>query len=196
MLDTLQNTILSGQLQATGYLLLYLAVLIEGPVATLLGATLAASGRLHVGYAFIAVMAGNMSADLGWYFAGHAGRFAALEQKLPGLHRFDDQINRLLCVVKKHPFKILASSKLYFGIAAIPALVAAGMAHISWRRLLPILFLCELIWSGVLFCLGYFLSNSLPVLYEGLEDVTLAAAGLLFISVVLASLWILYRKND
>jgi membrane protein DedA with SNARE-associated domain len=195
MPEQLLTNPLLASLHLSGYLLLFLAVLIEGPVATLAGAALAASGTLHIGWTVIVVMSGNLTADIGWYLIGRAGRFATMEKKLPGLHRFDVQVRRLLITVREHPVKILVTSKLWFGVAAIPALIAAGMARIRWQKLLPVGICCEIIWSGSLFLLGYYLTNSLPSLANGLEEATIIATLLLLVATILVTIWTLLKKK-
>lgn len=190
MVDLLYGRGMNFSFQHTGYLLLYFAVLVEGPVATFAGATLAASGTLQPAYSFLAICTGNMSGDIAWYLIGHAGRFADLRKRLPGLQQFDRQLDEIKGKIKQHPRMILLSGKLWFGVAAIPALIGLGMARVEWQKLLPVLVCCEILWSGTLFTIGYLLAGSLPLLSDDWQNITSLAAA----SLVAATLPFLYGK--
>lgn len=145
-----------GSLESIQYLLISLAVFIEGPLATVVAAAIAAGGALKPGGVFLAAGIGNLAADFSWYALGYAGRYTGVIQRLPWLRNQGKMIDFAGEQMRTRPIRILVASKLWFGVAVIPALIATGLLHVSWYRLLPAAAACEIVWTGGLVLTGYF----------------------------------------
>lgn len=184
MLHEMLKAVASGtivtHLGFASYFLVFLLVLIEGPVTTLAAAALAGAGRLDPWGVFFAAGAGNLSADGLWYLIGYAGRLDTVRKRLPGFTRFDARIRALEKRLQKDGVKLLVVSKLSFGIAAIPVLIAAGLAKVSWRRILAAAGSCQVLLGGAMVAAGYFMGKSAVRHRLGLE------AGLFFGGLLLA----------
>ncbi|MFN2195327.1 MAG: DedA family protein [Anaerolineales bacterium] len=149
-----------GQVAPLGiwsYLLLMVLIVIEGPIATLLGGAAAAAGMLNplgvLGFA----MFGNLSADAFWYTFGVSTQRV---WSLPFLRRYHRLIESLKVDMQRHAVKIIFLAKLSFGMT-VPALIAAGAAHVPWRRWFPVVILGETLITGSLLLIGYFATQSL-----------------------------------
>lgn len=141
------------------YAALMLAVMVEGPVAILVGATAASSGFLNPVPVFVAASLGNLFGDLAWYLLGFSGKLEwAL--KLRFLHLDLRKITFLKEAIAKNAVKILAIAKLTNGLI-VPALIATGLARVSLRRWFPIIFITNLITTGVFVALGFFTAVNL-----------------------------------
>src|SRR5512145_526699 len=104
----------SGQVPHLGgwnYVFLAFAVIVEGPIATLLGAAAASAGLLKVQAVFIAAAIGNLTADLLWYSIGYFGKlewvlrigkhFGLRQKHLDQVQQgFQDQLPKLLIIAK------------------------------------------------------------------------------------------------
>lgn len=183
--DFWQNVAI-GQLQSMGhwsYILLAILVLVEGPIATLLGAAAAAAGVMNPYLVFLAASIGNLSADTLWYFLGYSGRIEWLIEhgRFLGIRRA--HIERLQKDMHTHARKILFVAKITASFS-IPALIAAGLLRVPWRKTFPVLFLGECLWTGGLVVLGYHYSASLKRLEAGVQ--ALIAAGTLLFLLLLA----------
>ena len=179
------NDLALGQLQQLGnwnYVLLAFLVLIEGPIATLLGAVAAASGVLNPYLVFVAASVGNLSADTLWYLLGYTGRIEWLVEhgRWLGIRRV--HIERLKADMHAHARAILFIAKITASFS-IPALVTAGLTRVPWRRTFPVLFLGECIWTGGLVVIGYHYSASLKRLEAGVQ-VIIALGTILFLALV------------
>lgn len=170
------------------YILLALLVAIEGPSATILGAVMASTGALRLPWVFVAASAGNLSADVSWYLLGSLGRLQALSQRFGWVRKREAQIMRLEHEMKQHALKILLVAKLTLGLV-VPALIAAGIARVPWRRWFPIIFIAECIWTGGLVLAGFHLTEYIRQLEIGLE--VLAIAGTVAVAGIL--IWIIRR---
>ncbi|WP_213992925.1 hypothetical protein [Sodalis sp. dw_96] len=137
-----------------GYAALFIAALIEGPMATLFGAALASQGLLHLGGVYTVAVAGDLTGDLILYGLGMSGRITAL----PWCRRFDLGRRRLEPLVQRfriHPGRILVTAKLTH-VAGFVVLVSAGAARIPVWLFLGFNLLATLPKSGLLVLLGFF----------------------------------------
>lgn len=175
------------------YLVLAFLVAIEGPVATLLGAAAASAGLMRPWLVFIAAAAGNLTADSLWYTLGYAGK---LEWALRFGRRLGLQprmLERLEQGMHEHAAKILFMAKLTVSFM-IPSLIAAGLVKVRWRRWFPALFVGEMIWTGSLMLIGYYATEAIKRVEQGVEYFMLGLA-LVF---VLFMLWVgrrVFRKR-
>jgi membrane protein DedA with SNARE-associated domain len=183
LLQTFVFYLKSGQLPQLGYwtyILLAALVAIEGPVATLLGAVAASAGLMRPIFVFAAAAIGNLTADTLWYSLGYLG-------KTDWLHRFGrrlgirpDLLEHLKHNMITHATKVLFLAKLTLSFV-IPALIAAGLLRVPWRRWFPTLVAAETLWTGSLVLIGYYTTEAIKRVEQGIEYAVLAAS-LLFVT--------------
>ncbi len=140
------------------YFLLFLAVLVEGPIATLAAAALAAKegSGLAIGLVIPVAIISNLIADFLWYFFGRLGKGRLPLRLMPG--STESNLKRIQTVqihLRDHGLWYFVAAKLSLGLAVIPVLLAMGLAKVSLSRLLPVAVACELIWTGALALTGY-----------------------------------------
>jgi membrane protein DedA with SNARE-associated domain len=181
LIELLQNFstyLKSGNLPQLGYwnyVLLAVLVAVEGPIATLLGAAAASAGWMRPVPVFLAAAAGNLTADTLWYSLGYAGKADWL---LHGGRRLGIQrqhLERLQSSMRRHAVKILFFAKLSMSLI-IPSLIAAGLARAPWRRWFPAVFGAEMIWTGSLVVIGYYATEAIKHVTQGLEYLALAGS--------------------
>ncbi len=163
------------------YVLLALMTLIEGPLATLLGAMAASGGILKPEFVFLAAATGNLCADTLWYSLGYLGKTEWLLRHGRRLGISEAHILRLEESMQKHARKILLIAKLTLSFS-IPALIAAGLARVPWRRWFSTIVIGEIVWTGLLVLVGYHLTLSLRRMEVGLQII--AGVGLVFFVLV------------
>jgi membrane protein DedA with SNARE-associated domain len=176
LLHNFSSYLRSGQLPQLGYwtyFLLALLVAFEGPIATLLGAAAASAGLMRPGLVFLAASAGNLTADTLWYTLGYIGKIEWLLRfgRRLGIQRAS--LERLQQGMHEHAAKILFIAKLTVSFM-IPSLIAAGLMKIPWRRWFPAVFGGEMIWTGSLVLIGYFATEAIKRVEQGLEYLVLA----------------------
>ncbi len=130
-LDTLQALV-----QAHGLWLLAAAAVIEGPIATVIGAYAASLGLLNVVAVYLVCVLGDMIGDALLYGLGRFGL-----QYLPGRWRVGLGLNRSRRMVLSEHFRVKGGRTLLFGKLAhspgMAVLIAAGAARMQF---LPFLF--------------------------------------------------------
>jgi len=185
-LGLLQNCwhgLAQGEIQQFGgwsYLLLARLVAVEGPIVTLLGAVAASTGLLRPGLVFLAASAGNLTADALWYSLGYMGQVEWLKRFGGWVGVRPEYISWLEQNMQTHAVKILFVAKLTLSLA-LPALIAAGLSRIPWRRWFSTIFAAECIWTGGLVLIGYYLSQFVQQLERGAQ---IAAIAILIIAVI------------
>jgi membrane protein DedA with SNARE-associated domain len=178
----------TGQLSGFGlgnwsYLLIVLAVVFEGPVATLFSATAVSSGLLNPVPVFLAVVAGNLIGDTFWYSMGRLGNpdwFSRYGRRLgvtpQRLEQFQD-------AVQQRAPKFVFLTKLMSSLI-IPTLIATGLSRVPWRRWVPSLIAAEAVKSTCLLLIGYFFGSTI-MQFEGAFKFAPLVAVLLFLLLIL-----------
>ena len=180
------QTLRNGQLPQLGswtYILLAALVAVEGPFATLLGAAAASAGFMKPGWVFIAAATGNLSADSLWYTLGYLGRIDWLLRFGKKLGIRVDVLERLESGMRQHATRILFVGKLTLS-GMIPALIAAGLVKAPWRRWFPAIFIGEMLWTGSLTVIGFYATEAIKRVEQGVEYVALGGA-VIFVLMVL-----------
>ena len=138
-----------------GYAALFLAALVEGPMATVFGAILASQGLLHIGGVYGVAVAGDLVGDILVYGVGMSGRAThSLVGRRFNLSRYP-RFTPLLAQFRTRPGRVLVTAKLTHA-AGFLVLLSAGAARIPFWRFLGFNLLATLPKSGVLVLLGFF----------------------------------------
>jgi membrane protein DedA with SNARE-associated domain len=165
------------------YLAIAVLVIVEGPIATLVGAVAASAGYLHPGWVFVAAATGNLTSDTLWYLLGYLGNIEWIAQygRYVGLQR--EQVERIKEEIDKRVLRILFIAKLTLGFV-IPVLIATGLARVPMRRWFVALVSAECIWTGTLVLVGSIFGRYIRTMARGLQFFALGSA-LIFAIVVL-----------
>ncbi len=173
----------SGQLPQLGYwtyIILALLVAVEGPIATLLGAAAASAGLMRPWLVFFAAAVGNLIADNLWYSLGYMGKTEWVYRFGRRLGVRESLIEHLKHNMIAHATKVLFLAKLTVSFV-IPSLFTAGLLKVPWRRWFPALLLAETIWTGSLVLIGYYTTEAIKRVEQGVEYAALAAS-ILFVT--------------
>ena len=82
-----------------------------------------------------------------------------------------------------HAAKILFMAKLTVSFM-IPSLIAAGLVKVPWRRWFPALFAGEMLWTGSLMLVGYFATEAIKQVQQGVEYFILALSLIFIVFIV------------
>src|SRR5258708_21489081 len=139
------------------YLLLFISIVIEGPILMVASGILIHSGFFGLITAFLVIMAGDLFGDVIWYYIGYffieffISKFGRLFGVTPELF---DKSKKLFSTYHE---KILFISKITIGFGmSLATLMAAGATRISFKKYMIINFLGELILVRFLLSIGFF----------------------------------------
>ncbi|MBX3049914.1 MAG: VTT domain-containing protein [Caldilineaceae bacterium] len=182
-LDAFWDTMQSGGIQELGrgnYLLLFLLILVEGPIATLLAAAAASAGFMRISVVIGVSAVANLFADIAWYSLGYFSNEETLIRYLGWLGLRRRHLEKLRWAMRRHARKALLIAKFSTGFA-IPALVAAGLSRIPLRRWFPVVFLAGVGWSTVLALVGFYATEAIKNIQTGLHYLAVIGLAAIFI---------------
>jgi membrane protein DedA with SNARE-associated domain len=175
-LQALIQTLRSGGLPELGpwtYPILTLLVAIEGPIVILLASAAASAGLMRPGLVFVSAAIGNLTADSLWYTLGYLGKTEWMYHFGRRLGIRPSLIEHLKHNMIKHATRVLFLAKLTVSFV-IPTLIAAGLLRIPWKRWFPYFIFAECLWTGSLVLIGYYTTEALKRVEQGIEYAVLA----------------------
>ena len=190
--DNFQANLLNGGLpfhhNYWNYVLLAVLVAVEGPIATLIGASAASIGFMRPAWVFLAAAIGNITSDFLWYSLGYLGKIDWLlsHGRWLGLRR--NHLDHLKQSMQNNSPKILLVAKLTAGFV-IPLLIATGLAKVPWRRWFPVVFSAEILWTGSLVWIGYSATETIKTVEMGIEYVGIAGS----ILILVVTIWFIRK---
>ncbi|GAB7192654.1 hypothetical protein NUM3379_33630 [Kineococcus sp. NUM-3379] len=119
--------------QGAPHLVLFPLVLVEGPLATVLAGSLVAAGSIALPSAALIALVADLTADTGFFLLGRLGRAGRGRRFLERLGLTDARAAHLEARLTGNLPGVLAAAKVV-DIAAVPALLAAGMSGIRYSR--------------------------------------------------------------
>ncbi len=175
MWPVVQKAMENGYLHLTAlnswsYLVILAAVILEGPIATLLGGVWASSGRVNfLPVLEIAIMAGIM-ADTFWYYLGYFGREKVIDRWGRYLNLDAEAIGKMEDVLfGDGAGRVLFTTKLT-SVLIIPTLIAAGMSGLGWRKVMRSMIAAQVLWSLALITIGFIAADSISVINQYVDN--------------------------
>jgi len=162
---TLQKFLENGYAHLTvvntwNYLIILGAVILEGPIATMLGGMWASTGRVNVWAILFVSMAAGVIADSFWYCLGYFGREQMVERWGRYVNVDMDAISRMEEVLfGENAGRVIFTTKLTSALI-IPTLIAAGLANMGWRRVMRSMVGAQILWSAGLTAIGFIAADS------------------------------------
>ncbi len=116
-----------------GYWLMFIIMILEGPVITAAGAFAAALGFFNIWIVFVLSVLGNFLPDIFFYALGFWGRIGLVDKFGHYLGVNKTNLRRLETMLAKHAVKSIIIIKLVPFLAA-PGLLAAGMMRMNIKK--------------------------------------------------------------
>jgi len=132
----MDNSLIAGAAQwglQHGYILMFLLMLIEGPVVTAAGAFAAALGYFNIWLVLILSVLGNLLPDVIYYALGFWGRRGFVDKYGHYLKITPERVSKLEELYHKNIGKTLIIVKLA-PVLATPGLIVAGVAKVPIKR--------------------------------------------------------------
>ncbi|WP_019939219.1 DedA family protein [Bordetella sp. FB-8] len=146
---------ISSSIASYGYVALFAAAVLEGPIATVIGAFLASQGLLDLSGVYATVVLGDLAGDLLYYYAGRFGSMPGRRWGSVLSARRQRHLKTVQAHLSRHAGKTLLFGKLTHA-AGFLVLLAAGAAQIPLPRFLGYNLLGTLLKSAAFVLLGYF----------------------------------------
>lgn len=141
------------------YLALFVAMVIEGPIATISGAFLASLNFFNIFAVYFLSIAGDVAGDLILYAIGYFGGRPALLKAEEFLKVEKSLVEKISSKFQQSGGKIVFYAKISTGLCWI-IFLAAGTSKMPFRKFFFFSVLGGIFWSGLLAILGYFFGHA------------------------------------
>ncbi len=169
-----------------GYPLMFLAMLIEGPIVTAAASFAIVFGYFNFGIIFILAFLGDIVADIIYYAIGYFSRVALIEKFGYRFGLTQKRMERLESLINKNPIKTLIALKLT-PIIPTPGLMIVGTTKMPLKKFI-ILSSIVVIPKTILFMLvGYYFGQAYDTIIK-----TVKSGGLVLVFILIAIVIIYY----
>lgn len=176
-----------------GYFILFLLVVIEGPITTVVGGSLVALGLFNFYLTFIIVLIGDLTSDCLYYALGRYGGENFLVKWGPYLGIRKKHLKLIKKHFEDHGGQTLIAAKVIRGFGTI-FLISAGISKMPFRKFFRYNLGASLVKTLALILVGYFFYRAVRDVksdYDLLGGITLA-----FVVVGLAIYQYWKQRND
>lgn len=143
-------------IQGSGYFLVFILMVIEGPIVTYVAAIASSFGFFDIWVIFFLSLFGNLLPDMLFYSIGRYSRGGRIERSLSNYFGLTNhRIKKIEENLKKHAGKTIFIVKIT-PILPIPGLILAGFAKISLRKFIVIDFLFNFVAAIIFVALGFY----------------------------------------
>jgi membrane protein DedA with SNARE-associated domain len=174
-----------------GYPSLFLIMIIEGPIITVIGAFLASLGFFNIWIIFLLSLSGDIIGDVILYILGYLGGAKILSRAERWLKINFTTMDKLRRLFTLHGKKTIFYVKSTTGLCWI-TFILAGTLKMDFKTFLRASFWGGIVWSGFLVISGFFFGYA----FEKINDY-LKYAGIIIALLVISFVFfmILYKKN-
>ncbi len=141
--------------KSVGYFVMFIAMVVEGPIITSAAAFASALGYFNIFIIFLLSIAGDLVGDFIYYGIGYFGRVRYVEKYGHHVGLTKKRLKHMEHLIETHPKKTLAAVKLAPLLPA-PGLMMIGAARMPMRRYAWITFLVALPKTLLFMALGYY----------------------------------------
>jgi membrane-associated protein len=173
-----------------GYFIMLPLMIIEGPVVTIISATMAALGAFNIFIVLILSIAGDMIGDIilyslgykwGMGFVRNIGKYIGITEKL---------VTRMEKYFERHGGKTIFAVKSTTGLCWA-TFTAAGIAKMKFKKFVLYSFFGGIVWSSFLVAMGYFYGY----LWREIKQYIEWAGWIIFVVAVISIISINLYKN-
>ena len=171
-----------------GYFLMFILMIIEGPLITYISGFAASMGIFNVYYVFILSLLGNLISDLLWFSFGKFGNKTFLN-KYTSNPKYDC-ILKLKNNLENNTGRCIAIIKCIMPLAG-PGLVMAGMSKISFKKFTLWALILGIPFAAIFTIAGYSSGITFSVFSKYLK---IGSIAIVIAVIVFILLWLLFRK--
>ena len=159
------------------YIAVFFGAIIEGPILMI-----AMGFFLRLGYVsflplYIALLAGDLTGDIVWYFVGYYFAKPIIARYGKFLSITPEIFEKVKKLFERHDSKILFLSKITSGFGgALATLISAGAVRVPFKKYFIINGLGEFVWVSLLLTIGYAFGNIYSSIASGFKVAFIVSA--------------------
>ncbi|PIP26726.1 MAG: hypothetical protein CO140_03725 [Candidatus Moranbacteria bacterium CG_4_9_14_3_um_filter_40_7] len=174
-----------------GYPSLFLIMIVEGPIITIIGAFLASLGFFNIWMIFLLSILGDIVGDIILYALGYFGGSLMLSRMEKLLKINFITMDKLRRLFTRHGQKTIFYVKSTTGLCWI-TFILAGTLKMEFQKFLRASFWGGIVWSGFLVISGFFFGYA----FEKINDYLKYAGIIIFILAVFFVFFITFYKKS
>lgn len=156
------------------YVALFVLVMAEGPLVTMLAGLLAALGTFNPYMAYVVILCADIVSDAGYYGVGRWGGGVLYKKASP------ERMEKFQMRIHAHQGKILIFGK-WTHVMGVPLLLAVGASRLSFWRFIMFDTIATIPKSLILLIVGFYMGHAADMVNTYLTDGTLIMTGILLI---------------
>jgi membrane protein DedA with SNARE-associated domain len=177
-----------------GYWALFIGMVIEGPVITILGGFLTSLGFFKVQYVYIIILLGDVIGDSIAYTIGYFGRKRILVKVFGWLQINEDKLLGIEEFFKQHGGKSVFISKFIAG-AGSWTLITAGISRMNLKRFYTYSIGGGIIKSAIYIGIGLFFGGMYKIIIQWMDIAGTVALLIIIAGIILYILKKLSKKD-
>lgn len=166
---------------AHGYVLMFIAMCIEGPAVTLAAAAAAALGYFNPFIVLALSILGDLLPDAVFYVIGFYGRLPFVERLGRRWGLPSERIAELESLIQRNEFKVVLAAK-FTPVIPVIGLMLIGAVRMAFGRFMGLCLLISGARSVAVVFIGYEFAWALGAVKQSMGDLTLAGTVLLLIA--------------
>lgn len=155
-------------ISSNSYLILFILLVVEGPIITVIASFLASLEYFNVYLVFLLAILGDLITDIVLFYLGRANKKGFFKKRIKKNHIGKKQIEKIKTLLHEHPFKALFLVKITPGIAPV-GLVLAGASKMKTSLFLSYTILISSINKVIYASLGFFAGVSVLYLIRNFD---------------------------
>lgn len=175
------------------YFAIFPLAFIEGPIITIIAGFLSSLGYINIFFAYLVIIAGDLTSDFLYYFLGNKGGIKFVGKWGRYLGIAEQHVESLEKYFDKHGGKMLFLGKISHGIGTA-FLVAAGLAKMPFIKFLFYNSLATFLKSFALILIGFYFGYAFATINSYLEKIAVLSVAIT-ITFLIAYLLYFYKKK-
>jgi membrane protein DedA with SNARE-associated domain len=169
-------------LQTTGYFILFIVMIFEGPIITYAAAFAASLGVFNIFYIFILSFLGNVVGDLIFFFIGRIGKRYVIDKYVSHWLK-EKRIEKIRDYLKNNPGKTIVAIKLTPPLPA-PGLILAGASEMSFKIFMIYSSIVSASFSIFLTALGFYSGVAFNTIANNFGYIELIIPGVIILTIL------------
>jgi len=178
--DTFSSAL--GIVQSSGYSIVFLLMVLEGPIVTAAAAFASSFGVFNVYSILVLSILANFIGDSIYYFIGRTGRHIIIDQYFKNIHKVALK-KKIEHALHTHTMKALAIVKLIPPLPT-PGLIIAGISKIPMRKFLLYSLWINLAYSLVFTLTGFYAGFAFNMIYQYVKRIEIMALIVLIVALL------------
>lgn len=180
-----------------GYPIIFLLVLIEGPIVAITSSFFAASGYFNIFILYPLIVFADLSGDILWYFVGYLGREKIINRWGRFIGLTPERVSKFEKIndkFKNHQGKALFTAKITH-VIGFPFLISAGIFKWDLKKFIWFNFLATLPKTLFFMLIGYYFGEAHEAISRYLGYSTLFGIAAFIIALIIYFIVIKFSKR-